>query len=109
MRSNVKPIKNKCDTIVIRVLGDGKRYKFTVRTNDEFDGVNYQQSFVTVAKKWQTIKLPLREFKATYHGRLLKNKPSLIADKIFSLGFLISDKQEGPFQLKIDWIQAINI
>lgn len=97
-----------CDRIMMRVLGDGKRYKFTIRTNGNFDGVNYQQSFATSKGEWQLIELPLDRFIPTYHGRALKNQPKLSSKNIASLGFLISDKQEGPFQLKIDYIQAGN-
>ena len=107
VRSSIKPTEIEgCNNIFMRILGDGKRYKFTIRTNGNFDGVNYQQSFSTVKGEWKLIKLPLNKFTPTYHGRVLANKPELTAEKIASLGFMISDKQAGPFKLKIDWIQA---
>ena len=34
---------------VLRVLGDGRVYKFTVRTDDGFDGVQYQSRFTPPA------------------------------------------------------------
>ncbi len=37
---------------VLSVLGDGKRYKMNLRTEDSFDGVNYQAGFQTRAGQW---------------------------------------------------------
>lgn len=34
--------------IVLRVRGDGKRYRVNLRTNATFDGVQYQAGFITV-------------------------------------------------------------
>ena len=40
-------------------------------------------------------------------GRALDNVPALDPSAIYQFGFLISDKQAGPFNLEIDWIKAI--
>jgi NADH dehydrogenase [ubiquinone] 1 alpha subcomplex assembly factor 1 len=36
----------------------------------------------------------------------LSGEPPLDPTKVTSVGFLISDKQEGPFQLEVAWIKA---
>jgi len=50
--------------------------------------------------------LPFADFRATSFGVELTDAPRLDPGKIRSFGFLISDKQAGPFALEVDWIKA---
>ena len=43
--------------IVLRVRGDGKRYRVNLRTDATFDGIQYQARFITVDDTWQDIRL----------------------------------------------------
>jgi monofunctional biosynthetic peptidoglycan transglycosylase len=94
------------DGFVIRVRGDGRRYKFTARMNQNFDGANYQCPFPTKQGEWQELRLPLKDFVPSFRGRVFRDQPPLDAAKVVSLGFLISDQQEGPFELEVAWIKA---
>jgi hypothetical protein len=94
------------DAFVIRVRGDGRRYKFTARTDRSFDSAIYQLAFATKKGEWVEHRLPLREFVATFRGRVLPGEPPLDAARIASVGFLISEKQAGPFRLEIAWIKG---
>jgi monofunctional biosynthetic peptidoglycan transglycosylase len=96
----------RCDAFVIRVRGDGRRYKFTARTARNFDNAIYQTVFTTMKGEWEEHRLPLKQFVPTFRGRVLSGEPPLNPAKITSVGFLISDKQEGPFQLEVAWIKA---
>ena len=51
-------------------------------------------------------RLPLKQFVATFRGRVLSSERPLEAAKVISVGFLISDKQDGPFQLEVEWIKV---
>ncbi len=92
--------------IALRVRGDGKAYKLSLRTDGRFDGVSYQARFTTAAGKWQTIRLPFAAFRPTYHGRVLGPGSPLVPSSVRSFGLLISEGQEGPFRLEIGWIGA---
>ena len=94
------------DAFVVRVRSDGRRYKFTARTTPSFDSAIYQCAFTTKKGEWEEHRLPLKQFVATFRGRVLSSEPPLDAGKVTSVGFLISDKQVGPFQLEIDWIKV---
>ena len=98
-----------CDAFVIRVRGDGRRYKFTARTARSFDSAIYQATFTTKRGEWEDHHLPLEQFVPTFRGRVLSGEPPLDPAKVTSVGFLISDKQEGPFQLEIAWIRAARV
>lgn len=107
VRSNtfVKDITG-LNAVRLRVRGDGKKYQFRIRTSHDFDGVSYQKTFETEKDLWIDVELLFTDFVAGFRGRLLPNEPPIDASKISAFGFLIADKQEGPFRLEIDWIAA---
>ena len=92
--------------LVLRVRGDGKRYKLTLRTDSGFNTPIYQCAFSTRAGVWEEHRLPLQQFVPTFRGRVLSHHPPLEPAAIGSLGFMISDKQQGPFRLEVAWIKA---
>lgn len=101
------PIKQQGTIIKIRVKGDGKRYSFRIQPNNGYRNVSYKLDFPTTANQWEEIALPLNNFVPTWRGRLLSDIPPIITENIGQIGFLISDKQEGSFELLIDWIELI--
>ncbi len=92
--------------IRMRIRGDGKRYKLCIKTDPQFDGVLYQSSFETRKEEWIMVTIPFSSFIPTFRGRILKDVPPVATDQIRTFGFLISEKQAGPFLLEIDWIHA---
>ncbi len=108
VRSNevVKDLKG-LNAVRFRVRGDGKKYQFRIRTSDIFEGASYQKTFETERDLWKDVELSFSDFVATFRGRVLLNEPPIDPSKISAFGFLIADKQEGPFRLEIDWIKAV--
>ena len=94
------------DAFLVRVRGDGQRYKLTARTDRSFDSAIYQAVFTTKKGEWEEHRLPMRDFVPTFRGRVLSEAPPLDPAKITSVGFLISDQQDGPFHLELAWIRA---
>jgi hypothetical protein len=88
----------------LTVLGDGKRYKLNLRTEDSFDGVNYQAEFQTQAGQWIEVSLPLSAFAPTFRGRPVPDAPPLNPSRVRQLGLMISDRQAGPFRLSLSRI-----
>lgn len=93
------------DGIALHVKGDGMRYSFRVRTDMMFDGVVYRQEFDTVAREWMDVQLPFSDFKPSFRGRIVPDAPPLDPSRIFQVGFLISEKQEGSFRLEVKKIE----
>lgn len=93
--------------LILRLRGDGKSYKLSLRTDLFFDGVSYQVSFNTEKDTWQEISLPFVDFKPTHHGIRLATVAPLDPADVKSFGLFISDRQEGPFQLEIAWIKGL--
>ena len=88
------------DGLLLRVRGDGQRYGFNLR-DSTWTRISYRHTFTTEANTWQTIRVPFAELVATSFGRDLPDVRPLNAVNVRSLGFIISDKQAGPFRLEI--------
>lgn len=90
------------DGIRLRVKGDGKTYQLRVRTSDPFDGIAYKADFVAVKGEWKDLRFPWERFQAIYRGRIIDDAPKLDGGQIRQVGFLIAEKQAGPFELEVD-------
>ncbi len=93
--------------IGVRVKGDGKTYMLTVKTDASFSGYAYQFPFATKKDQWMTVTVPFKDFVARFRGQPVPNAPPVKSSDITSFGFLIADKQEGPFALEIEWIKGV--
>lgn len=93
------------EKIVMRVKGDGKVYKFRMRPSGNFDGIVYSLDFETKKDKWTEITLPTEEFQPTFRGRIYREYGTIKTEDLQQIGFLIAGKQQGSFQLEVDWIR----
>ncbi|MHC4091523.1 MAG: CIA30 family protein [Planctomycetota bacterium] len=98
---------SKYDSLLVRLRGDGKRYACSVRTDYRILAGDYYFDVQTRAGRWQEIHLPLGSFQARSFGRPLMAAPPLNTRDIRAIGFIIADKQEGPFKLEIEWVKAV--
>jgi len=95
-----------CDAFLLRVCGDGRCYKFTMRTEPRFDAPLYQCAWETKRGEWEEHRLPFTSFVPTFRGRVLADVPQINPANICSVGLLIADQQAGAFRLEIAWIKA---
>jgi monofunctional biosynthetic peptidoglycan transglycosylase len=106
--ANMKPAQfdvSDCDGIRFRVKGDGKSYKITLKNEGAFNGFSYRFEFATKDGEWLTIDAPFSSFVPKFMGETT-SAPPVDRARIKTFGFLIADKQDGPFRLEIDWIGA---
>jgi NADH dehydrogenase [ubiquinone] 1 alpha subcomplex assembly factor 1 len=89
---------------LIKVKGDGKNYNLSFRQTKYFTGYNYTQKFQTEKDNWQIVKLPFKDFKFKYYGREVSNSEPPDKSTIKQISILISNKQQGPFKIEIEWI-----
>ena len=93
--------------LALRVRGDGRTYRLSLKMDADWDGIMYQASFKTTDGEWTEVRLPFNTCCApTFRGRNVPGAPPLDPSKIIQTSLIISDKQEGPFQLDVDWIAA---
>lgn len=87
-------------TCFIEARATGKRFKLNLLTDDAFDSINYQASF-TPESAWQTLQIPLANFRATFRGREVPGAPALDPAHIRQVGLMIAERQVGPFALEV--------
>ena len=92
--------------LIVRVKGDGKDYRLRLRTDSDYDGIAYQALFSTEQDKWITARLSFDAFTPVFRGMIVNDASELDISKVRRIGFMIADKQEGPFKLEIEWIKA---
>jgi NADH dehydrogenase [ubiquinone] 1 alpha subcomplex assembly factor 1 len=86
---------------LIEVRGDNKQFKLSLLTDDGFDSLNYQASFTPAGTDWQTLQLPLSDFRASFRGRDVLDAPVLDPARIRQVGLMIAARQAGPFELHV--------
>lgn len=95
------------DGVEVEVRGDGRTYKFDIRlSNVRMMAGAYQQDFITKDGQWTTIRLPFDEFRLYSFGRAVPGAPDLTPANIESIGFTLSDKQPGSFELDVRAIRS---
>ena len=89
------------EACLIEMRGDNKKFKLCLLTDDGFDSLNYQASFAPKGTDWQTLHLPLADFRASFRGREVTGAPPLDPACIRQVGLMIAARQAGTFQLCI--------
>ena len=94
---------NGYEGLELRIEGAPKTYQ--LRLNTDANRISYSQSF-QASDEWMTVQLPFKAFSGVYRGRSVPDAPPLNLSDIRRVGLMISDKQEGNFELLIDHIRA---
>ncbi len=90
--------------ILLTVRSDGRVYKLSLTTDPRYDSVVYRARFSPPADEWASVRIPFQEFSPTFRGEKVPAAPPLDPSLINTFGLLISDRQEGKFQLMIKGI-----
>lgn len=99
---NFEPGLNLSDRegILLRVKGDGQRYKFFLRDGEGWDSVAYGISFDTVADQWTDVRLPFADLRPVFRAKTLENATPLNTSSVRSLQIMLSkfeyDRQLNP-------------
>lgn len=108
VRSEWAPIDlSNFDGVLLRVLGDGKDYRFRIRSIETGPNVSYNAVFKTTPGEWEIYYLPFATMVPTYFGSEV-DVGRIDKSKIGSFGFMLSDNQSGDFELLVDWIRVVS-
>ena len=95
------------DAIGLRLKGDGRTYYFNLMTSSRSSASSYRAPVETRKDTWQNVQISLKEFVYTSFGRVIAGVPPVKAEDIRSVGFTLSDKKSGPFQLEVSEITVL--
>lgn len=96
----------KGDTIVALVRGDGREYMLNLYLNKRRVAFSYRVTIQTKKDEWIEFRVPLDAFEANSFGRPVKDAGVVDPREIDSLGFMLSDKNAGPFKMEVESIQV---
>jgi NADH dehydrogenase [ubiquinone] 1 alpha subcomplex assembly factor 1 len=95
---------SKFSKVSIRLKGDGKNYQFRIK-----DNANSYYSYINTFKtsgEWETIVLKWSDLYPSFRGQTL-NLPNFKGDFLEEIVFLIGNKKNESFELKIDTIELV--
>ncbi|XP_062095197.1 protein HIGH CHLOROPHYLL FLUORESCENCE PHENOTYPE 173, chloroplastic isoform X2 [Humulus lupulus] len=104
------------DGLELRLKGDGRRYKFIVRTSTDWDALGYTTAFDTVEGQWQSVRLPFSSLRPVFRAKTISDAPPLDPTNVLSFQLMFSKFEydgklnptfvEGAFQLPISSIRT---
>ena len=94
------------DTLVVRVKGDGRDYVLNIYTKSRRMAFSYRAPLPTTKDEWREFEIPLADFIPTAFGRRVQGMGPVEPDQINGLGFMLSDKKPGKFQLQVEWVKV---
>ena len=94
------------DTIVVRVKGDGREYVLNLYTKSRRMAFSYRAPLPTTRDEWTEVRIPLEDFIPTAFGRRVQGMGPVEPDQINGLGFMLSDKKPGKFQMQVEWVKV---
>ncbi len=95
------------DGVALRVRGDGRTYTFDLYPSERRRASSFRVDVPTTAGEWTERTVPFADFGFQSFGRRV---PSGTLDPagVVAMGFGLSDGTEGPFQLEIASVKAVN-
>lgn len=95
------------DTIVTRVRGDGRAYTLNLYVAKRMRAFSYRVAVPTKKDTWIEVAVPLDRFEATAFGEVIEGAGAVNPGEVNAVGFLLGDKQAGPFKLEVAWIKRV--
>lgn len=94
------------DAIALRIKGDGRQYQLRLKMDTSDRALSYRAEFDTTAGEWTTVSLPLISFEPVFRGRVVADAAPLVPSEVKEIGLLLASKQDGEFELEVDWIRV---
>lgn len=94
----------------IELRGDGRTYIANLHTSGFRDEDLYQAFVYTRGGPlWQTVQIPFSEFLLTSMGYVQNEQTLINPTRVRTVGLLLADEMDGPFELDVKSIRAINM
>ena len=90
--------------LLLKVRGDGQRYKLTLKLDDSPGTGQYQADFLA-SREWQTLRFMPADFRFSFRGRPVA-APMVRFAEVRYVGLLIADRQPGAFKLEVSKVMA---
>ncbi|MGF1492678.1 MAG: CIA30 family protein [Microcoleaceae cyanobacterium] len=102
--------------IDLRVKGDGKRYKFILRSSEKWDSIAYCYSFDTVYNISTTVRVPFDQLVPVFRAKTVRDGEPFDPSQTYSIQLMLSKFEydgelnprfsPGAFRLELESIKA---
>ena len=90
--------------------GTKRPFLATLRDGATPQGASFRVSFLLEEEeKWNEISIALEDFRLFRRGQALSTEARVDPSSIYSFGFLLADRREGPFHLDIRFLKALQV
>jgi len=93
------------ELVTIDVQGDGQSYQLRLIVYLNGYRLAFKHDFETIAAQRQKLTFTLSDFKASFRGRIINNAPSMSSQDLKEIGFLMTKKRPGKFNLGVFTIE----
>jgi NADH dehydrogenase [ubiquinone] 1 alpha subcomplex assembly factor 1 len=95
--------------LALRVKSDGRKYFVNIQT-ESIVPTDIHQHLLPCFKpgQWETVVIPFHAFVRTNYGMVVEPQKEMLRQKVRSVGIGLTDRVQGPFELRIAEIYATN-
>ncbi|CAO3621195.1 unnamed protein product [Mucor hiemalis] len=95
--------------LALHVKGDKRKYFVNIQTDGVVKTDLFQHRlFLRTPGEWETVMIPFKDFILTNNGMIQEDQIEMFRQKVKTVGISLMDRQEGPFEIQVDWIKAMN-
>lgn len=95
--------------LALRVKSDGRKYFINLQTDSIVTtDIHQHRLFANRPGEWETVLLQWNDFVRTNHGVAVEPQTELLRQKVKSIGFGLTDRKPGPFEICVGRIWATN-
>ncbi|KAK3996957.1 hypothetical protein QBC44DRAFT_316974 [Cladorrhinum sp. PSN332] len=95
--------------LALRVKSDGRSYFVNVQTESVIPtDLHQHRLFVKKPGEWETVLIKWNMFVRTNHGFVVEPQTEILRQKVKSIGFGLTDRIPGPFELCVQRVWATN-
>jgi NADH dehydrogenase [ubiquinone] 1 alpha subcomplex assembly factor 1 len=95
--------------LALRVKSDGRKYFINVQT-ESIVPTDIHQHLLPCFRpgEWETVVVPFHAFVRTNYGMVVEPQREMLRQKVRSIGIGLTDRVQGPFELRIAEVYATN-
>ncbi|OBZ80600.1 Complex I intermediate-associated protein 30, mitochondrial, partial [Choanephora cucurbitarum] len=95
--------------LALRVKGDERKYFVNIQTDGVVKTDLFQHRlFLRTPGQWETVMIPFKDFILTNNGMIQEDQLEMFREKVKTVGISLMDRKEGPFEIHVEWVKAMN-
>lgn len=95
--------------LALRIKSDGRKYFVNLQTESIVaTDIHQHRLYARRPGEWETVLIKWNDFVRTNHGAVVEPQGEMLRQKLRTIGFGLTDRTPGPFDISIERIWATN-